>query len=71
MVLFTPEQWHNALCDVHVTVFPAKGKGTIWWNGNNLAVGTTYSNYGKKIWTITSAGRPTYEQALELAAAPY
>ena len=66
MAKFTPEQWYQALCDVHVMIFEGRGIGAIWWNGNRLEVGTDKSNLGKMIWAMNIKPRPTYEQALAI-----
>ena len=67
MAKFTPEQWHQALCDVHVSPSHGKSAAAIWWNGRNFEIGNGHSNYGKLVWAMRSGiPRPTYEQALAI-----
>jgi len=66
MAKFTPEQWHQALCDVHMHRTYKSHPATIWWNGLRFEIGTAVSNYGKLVWTMHGSPRPTYEQALAI-----
>jgi hypothetical protein len=65
MAKFTREQWHQALCDVHVTNYVSGSEASIYWCKNHFEIGSKQSRNSGHIWTMsTTIPRPTYEEAL-------